>query len=288
MIALLACILASTFISLLFKWFGLYGIRNLPAIVVNYYVCVLIGTLYEGRWVLDNQLWSAPWLWVAGILGFLFIGGFNLNALSVQRAGIAVTSVVQRISLLLSVSFAVLVLNDTLSPKQGLGIASGVMAVLLVVDFRKRNSLERAKTESWLLPLGVFLVAGAIESLLSLAQRFYRADSDVFFSVALFAWAAILGTLFLLLRPKPAGVQLITGKEIIAGIALGIPNFFSIHLILIALGQGLTPTLVFPVLNIATILLGTLAAVAIFKERLSPKQWIGILLALIAIALIIS
>lgn len=297
MLALLFCILASTFISLLFKLFGRYGVRNLPAIVVNYFVCVICGSLFEGRWLVTRAIFDAPWIWLALGLGFFFIGGFNLNATSVQRAGIAVTSVVQRISLLISVAFAVLYLHDPLSLKQGLGIALGVLSVFLVVRLKSSESLEVESQESevagggsatatWLLPLAVFLVAGAIESGLTLAQRNYGGGESATYTVTLFLWAGVLGLVFSLVRPVPAGEARFTQRDIIGGIALGIPNFFSIYLILVALEGGLEPAMVFPVLNVATIVLGTLAAVLFFEERLSLKQWAGVAVAVVAIGLI--
>ena len=298
MLPLLACILASTFISLLFKLFGRYGVRNLPAIVVNYGVCVVMGCLWEGEWLLTAEVLEQPWRYLAFGLGFFFIGGFNLNATSVQRTGIAVTSVVQRISLLLSVAFAVLYLRDPLSLKQGIGIALGVASVVLVVWPERDAAESPARTPAsrpnlslptsarWLLPLGVFLVAGAIESGLLLAQRHYSAGDSAAYTVVLFAWAGLLGLGIRLLRPPADGGPRFTRADVLGGIALGIPNFFSIYLIIVALQGGLSPATVFPVLNVATIVLGALAAVLFFRERLSRRQWVGVGVALLAIGLI--
>ncbi len=301
MLALLFCILASTWISLLFKLFARYGVRNLPAIVVNYFVCVISGSLFEGRWLVTAAVFDAPWIWLAFGLGFFFIGGFNLNATSVQRAGIAVTSVVQRISLLLSVAFAVIYLGDPLSPKQAIGIALGVLSVFLVVrprpdagavvdpaavDHDTVVGAARPARVTWLLPLAVFLVAGAIESGLTLGQREYGGGESAAYAVTLFLWAGVLGLAFALLIPNPSGKARFQARDLIGGVALGVPNFFSIYLILVALEGGLKPATVFPVLNIATIVLGTLAAVLFFGERLSPKQWAGVAVAVVAIGLI--
>ncbi len=299
MLALLSCILASTFISLLFKLFGRFGVRNLPAIVVNYFVCVACGSLFEGRWLVTTAVFDKPWIWLALGLGFFFIGGFNLNAISIQRAGIAVTSVVQRISLLLSVAFAVLYLGDPLSLKQGLGITLGVVSVFLVVKLRPSPDAatpifdqtpegRSSNTAAWLLPIAVFLVAGAIESGLTLAQRSYGGGQSAQYTVTLFLWAGLLGLAYALIRPMPTGEPRFTIRDVVGGIVLGIPNFFSIYLILVALEGGLDPATVFPVLNVATILLGTLAAVLFFGERLSPKQWAGVAVAVLAIGLITS
>ncbi len=346
--------LASTIISLIFKLFERFGVRNLPAIVVNYFVCVLCGTLFEGAWLVDGDTFSAPWIWLAFGLGFFFIGGFNLNALSVQRAGIAVTSVVQRISLLLSVGFAVLYLGDPIGHLQLIGIALGVVSVFLVVlgksavaglspkpataapdhglspkpattslyhklspkpatailDYGlspkpataaldhelspepttaaldEELSPKPATAASWILPLAVFVVAGTIESGLTLAQRRFDAGSSAAYTVTLFLWAGLLGLAAALFGPAPKDGPRFTLRDVVGGIALGIPNFFSIHLILVALQEGLPPAVVFPVLNVATIVLGTILAVTLFGERLSDKQWVGMALAVVAIVLI--
>lgn len=283
MLALAICILASTIISLIFKGFQIYGVRNLPAIVVNYFVCVICGSLFQGEFPLSTDIFSQDWIWLAFILGFIFIGGFNLNALSVQRAGIAVTSVVQRISLILSVVFAIFFFKEPIDVTKGIGILLGIAAVFLTVKFESDGSKKR---NNWILPIGVFLLAGLIEILLTVAQRFYQADGNVTFTVTLFCWAGILGLVFALLKPPADGSSRFTRRDILGGIALGIPNFFSIHLILVALGQGLDAATVFPVLNVATIVLSAIAALLLFREQLSPKQWLGVAVATFAILLI--
>jgi len=282
-IALAICILASTIISLIFKGFQIFGVRNLPAIVVNYFVCVICGSLFQGEFPLSTAIFSQDWIWLAFILGFIFIGGFNLNALSVQRAGIAVTSVVQRISLLLSVLFAVFFFQETMTITKGAGILLGIVAVFLTVKF---ESTDERSGGNWILPIGVFLLAGLIEILLTVAQRLFQADGDVTFTVTLFCWAGMLGLIYLLFKPPLDGSSRFSAKDILAGVALGIPNFFSIHLILVALGEGLDAATVFPVLNVATIVLSAIAALLFFKEQLSPKQWLGVAVATFAILLI--
>lgn len=295
MLALLVCVAASTLISLIFAWFQRFGVRNLPAIVVNYFVCVVCGVLFEGGLPLSGSTLSEAWIPLALVLGLLFIGGFNLNALCVQRTGVAVTSVVQRISLLISVTFAVLYYDEALGWRQGLGVVLGVMAVLLTVRFdggtRGVGTGESSGggggvPAAWGLPLAVFLVAGAIESLLTVAQRSYGAGDDVSFTVGLFLWAGTLGLVYALVRPPADGSGRFAMRDVLGGIALGIPNFFSIHLILVALKDGLEASTVFPVLNVSTIALSAVLALVIFGQRLSPQQWSGVAVAIVAIGLL--
>jgi uncharacterized membrane protein len=55
---------------------------------------------------------------------------------------------------------------------------------------------------------------------------------------------------------------------------------------IMALGSGLEGSFVFPAINVSIIILTTIGAVALFQERLSRTNWIGIVFALTAITLI--
>ena len=76
-------------------------------------------------------------------------------------------------------------------------------------------------------------------------------------------------------------------KDILAGILLGIPNYFSIYFQLKALSAfDNNGAIVYPSLNIGIIIGSTLAAVLIFKERLSRVNQVGVALAVVVIFLL--
>ena len=77
-----------------------------------------------------------------------------------------------------------------------------------------------------------------------------------------------------------------TGRDVIAGILLGIPNFFSIFLLLKMLNQGWNGSLMYPLVNVSVLLLSTMVAVIAFREKLNRLNWIGIGLASAAILII--
>ena len=71
-------------------------------------------------------------------------------------------------------------------------------------------------------------------------------------------------------------------KELLWGILLGLPNFFTSRFILDAL-EVIPAVIVYPTRGVATILLVTLVGIVCFKEYLNTRQWIAfssILLAL--------
>jgi uncharacterized membrane protein len=98
--------------------------------------------------------------------------------------------------------------------------------------------------------------------------------------------AMVAGTIML-------GVRLIRGQEkivvrnLIGAVTLGVPNFLSFYTLLLALSQfGGNGAFVYPLYNIGVILVAALLAALFFQEKLSTANRIGLVLAVLAIALI--
>ena len=86
---------------------------------------------------------------------------------------------------------------------------------------------------------------------------------------------------------KIKGVLSLEFKNIIAGIVLGIPNYFSIYFLVKALRSDLFDSSgIFTINNVAIVIVSTLLGIVFFKEQLSLKNWTGIILAVISIALV--
>jgi uncharacterized membrane protein len=77
------------------------------------------------------------------------------------------------------------------------------------------------------------------------------------------------------------------GPSWIAGILLGIPNFGSIYFLFRAIGNPhLTSSSVFPLNNMGVVLLTAIFGIVFFKEILSQKNWVGVLVSVAAILVI--
>ena len=107
-------------------------------------------------------------------------------------------------------------------------------------------------------------------------------DSMDFF--LLFFWAFFFALLLMFLELKRTGKK-VDGKEFLAGILVGIPNYFSSVLLLKAL-INLPAFLVYPCFSTGTILLVTLVSTVIFKEKPGARKWYGLLLILIPLVLL--
>ncbi len=91
--------------------------------------------------------------------------------------------------------------------------------------------------------------------------------------------AAMLCSAILLLarREKP-------GKwDILFGVLLGVPNYYSSRFLLAAL-EEVPAVAAYPVYSVGAILLVSLFGVLVFRERLTRQKWIGMGLAAAAVA----
>lgn len=284
MIYLALSVLSSSFIFVVFKLFTRYKIKTLFAIIVNYVVASSVGLFfYEGD-VSVSEIPEKSWFLGTVALGLLFILIFNLMAATAQKVGVSVASIATKMSLVIPVLFGVIVYKEELGPLKIVGILLALVAVYFASAKDASVTLRKA---SLLLPLSVFLGSGIIDTSIKYIQEFHVKEDDYpIFSATVFAAAAVTGILFILIKSikKPIKINL---RNILGGIALGVPNYFSIYFLLKALQHdSLNSASVFTINNVAIVMLSTLLGIVLFKERISIKNWTGIGLAVISILLV--
>jgi multidrug transporter EmrE-like cation transporter len=73
--------------------------------------------------------------------------------------------------------------------------------------------------------------------------------------------------------------------EVLFGLLIGIPNFFSAKFLLAAL-KDIAAVIVYPVYSVATILTVTVTGILLFREKLDKRQWIALAMILVALVLL--
>ena len=296
MLFLILSVLSSTILVMVFKFFPKYGINTFQAIVANYFVCILCGTVVLGRFPFNAETLSAPWLPYATGLGLLFISGFYAVGMTVLFFGLTVASVLQKMSLVISVPFAIIAFSEPATPMKIAGVLLALGAVVLSNwPSKKPNSqtidLDKPSLSAffvWFFPLYAFLVSGAIECGLQYVQNSLidsSGNDSAEFSSGIFASAAIIGSIVVLFQSFRAK-QKFELKNLLAGILLGVPNYFSIYFLLKAFDVLGDKSVVLPVNNIAIVAISALLGVLLFSEKLSKINWVGVALSAIAIAAI--
>lgn len=282
---LLLSILASTLIFVVFKLFARFKINTLHAIVVNYIVACAGGLLlYDGSISIEN-ISAISWFYPAVGLGTLFIIVFNLMAITTHRSGLSVVSVATKMSLVIPIVFSLYYYKETLGFLKLAGIILALAAVYLAsIKSRKGLTIQRRNI---IFPMLVFLGSGIIDTSIKYLEDGFVAKGDIaIFSATLFAAAATVGIMVLGFQAVRRNFKFEV-KSILGGIALGIPNYFSVYFLVQALRSDILDSSgIFTVNNVAIVMASTLSGILLFREKLLPKNWIGIFLAILGIILI--
>lgn len=281
---LLLSIICSTLIFVVFKLFDKYGVDNLQAIIVNYIIAFSVGSISEGFAVTPAEWVEKNWFENVLILGLLFISLFQIMALVSQKFGVSIVSVAVKMSLIIPVLFAVFHYNDSLGRFKIAGIILALLAVYMTTQKADQVYIEAKYT---LLPILLFLGSGALDTYLKYNQEeIVPSHEHGSFASYIFLTAAFYGMINLGLRSIKKKFNY-SWKNIVAGIALGIPNYGSIYFLIKSLEyKGLESSIVFPINNVGIVALSALIGALFFYEKLSLTNKAGIAMAIISIFLI--
>lgn len=278
MIYLFSSILCATALFLIFKLFEKNNVDNDRGIVVNYIVASVLGFLF----VPFEKIKDIPhqdWIFHAAVTGALFLFLFRLIAITSQKIGISATTVANKMGVVIPVTAAVFLYNDTLTLLKVAGILLALAGVYL--SSRKDNSLQVEKKYIFF-PVILFIGSGFSDTLIKYTEHFYlNEENTLLFIPCLFGFSALTGLIDLAAR----GIFYFHRKNILWGIILGIPNYGSIYFLMKALKE-MPSSVIFPVNNMGIVAASSIAAFFLFKENLSRTNWLGILISLAAILLI--
>lgn len=283
MIFLIATTLLSAAIFVVFRLFKKFSIDNLQAILVNYIVAGSTALLvYKGE-ISPDSFVSASWFPFSFIIGGAFIGVFFLFALSSQKAGIAITAVSSKMSVVIPALAGFLLFQDKLS---GLKIAGIVLALLALYLALHKEKKEKSKIawQVYLLPVLLFFGTGLNDLMMKIAETYYVNDDLLLLVATIFFVALIIGILALLFNSQRKTVRF-RFRNLIGGSILGLINFGSTYFLFRSMAW-FDNSVLFPIRNTSVVMLTAFIALLFFKERLSKTNWTGIGIAVIAIILI--
>ena len=281
-IYLLLSIVFSTFINLVFKWFSVFKVNKIQAILVNYLVCFSIGFVLSGDFNLLKII-SSDWFKYCIILGSLFVAIFLSMAMTTEKYGVSVNAVSAKMSVIIPVLFAYVYNSERLTIQFVVGILLSLLSIYLIT---KKKQIIIPKKYIYL-PIIVFLGSGTIDTSLKLLELNYSNDISInTISYSIFLGAFLVGTTFYTIKNQ-FNFSNWSSRNIISGIILGIPNYFSIYFLLTAIKSfSLKSAFVFGINNIGIVLLSTLLSVIIFKEKLTLINKFGVLISVLSIILI--
>lgn len=275
-------------IFLIFRMFEKYKINNSHAIIVNYLVASTFSFIvYSGKTKLIDIV-NQDWFIATAVLGSLFMISFLLYAISTQKAGMAITSVASKMSVVIPVFIgAYLYEYEHLSIVKIIGLIFALLSFYLIFKQSGKGKIQWLKI---ILPLLIFLFSGATDALMKYIREIYFKSSEMdlnseilfigsLFIISFISGIFILGPITIIKKDK---IEL---KSLWAGIVLGIANFFSALTMFKAMGY-FESSVFFPIFNVSIVGLSAIIGIVFFKEKLSRINYIGLILALITIIIL--
>ena len=277
-------ILFSTGLFVIFKYFGIYKIETLKAIVVNYMVAFTLGFISSEKTITITEIPNQPWFYGAIFLGAMFVSIFFVMAITAQKNGISVASISGKMSVVIPIFFGVLLYGESINLLKITGIIIALIAVYLASIKEDENDVKKGQL---LFPMLLFVGSGIIDtSLKYIEEQFVPVEEVAVFSGSLFAIAAFFGSVLLGIKALKKRDSF-GFKNIIAGIILGVPNYYSIVFLIKALQtDGFESSTLFTLNNVAIVIVSSIVGLILFRERFSNNNKIGVFLAIIGIILV--
>lgn len=259
--------------------------RVMNILVINYLAGSIISIFNSEEFETGSLIVTNYGLVIAGmmvILGLIFIGNLVAYSRSIDRVGMGVSIAAMRMSLIFPIAVSLFVFNEELASVRYLGIVVALGALLLMVPKIKTKKITGI-SDAWL-PVLIFLMTGAADSSLKIYERLFATQlSEELFVSGIFIISFLTGLGILIYRRKLH----FTFKEIGYGIATGVVNLYSSIFLIYAL-KLMPGSIVFPIVNVSLVILGTLIGIWVWKDKPTVKQWSGLAAAVISIILLIG
>ena len=271
-------VICSVTVGIFLKVAKRFQLNVFQIITFNYFSALLLTYLtYQPNLVIEQK--SVPYaLFIS--LAFLLPIVFFIQAKSIKFTGIVKTDIAQRLSLFIPLIASYYLFNEIFSSLKIIGFVVGFSAIFFTL-----NKKSESKSNNWIYPLLVLLGFGIIDILFKKVAIFkeFSFTTSLFL---IFCGAFIISILFLIGKIIVQKEKL-EMKNVLWGLALGILNFGNILFYLKAhKALAENPSTVFAGMNMGVIILGSLAGILLFKEKMTKWNYFGIILAIISIIII--
>ena len=205
------------------------------------------------------------------------------SMLAIRWGPLSLSSLIISCSLIIPTLFGIIFLEEPVSIWMVAGILL-LLATLVLVNIEKKTS-ERKVTLRWgVCIFFAFIGNGACSTAQKLQQiasgGLYKNEMMILALCIVIAVMAILATIT---ERKNALSHLKCGFAhfTICGIANGVVNY-----LVMVLATRMSASVMFPVISAGGVVLAALVAIFIYKEKLQPQQWLGMLFGILAIVLL--
>lgn len=263
MTSLCLAILSSAMVSIMMRYGEGRCSGRMGQLMFNYAACSVLGFWFAAGSGTPAGGTGLTFAVGAGIVGgVLFLASLMMLQRSVSRNGVVMSSTFMKLGVLVPTLMAVLVFRERPGVSQILGFLLALTAILML---HLEGSTGDAVGDKPLLLL-LLLVGGSTDAMTNVYDKLGAAQYKDLFLLVIFLTAFCI-TLVLVLR----GREKLNRWDVLCGLGVGIPNYFSSWFTMAAL-RTVPAVVVFPVYSVATIVVITLAGKFLFRETLSRRK----------------
>lgn len=201
-------------------------------------------------------------LGLSAVNGILFVAALVMIQQSLLKNGAPLTTTFNRLGILIPTVFSAVLFGEIPGGAQILGLLLCVFAIVYMNTGKKE---ERPPFAAGLLL--IFILGGMVDFLSKIYSRFFVEENQKYFVLYTFLAACLISAVLFFRQKQKMRIQ-----DVLIGIGVGIPNQLTTLLILWA-SMKLPAYIVYPTYSAGLILLVNVINFAVFREKLSRRQY---------------
>ena len=204
------------------------------------------------------------------------------NFLALNEGPIALTTLISSYSLLIPTFYGIIFLGDSLGVLAIVGIVL-LLFSLFFSNYKKRGQADTGKvTAKWIIYVSIAFVGNGMCSTVQKIQNIKMGGESknefMFLAYMVFALAMLVAAII-----KERGTVISNVK--VGGVFIAAVGIFNLvtNMLVMFLNARIAPSIMFPIISAGGVLLTIVAAVLVYKEKLTRFQQIGVVLGILAI-----
>ena len=277
MIYLILAVTSSMLVSVTMRASEKYIRNNISMLASKYLMCMTLAAACTGTFNLlpvsaEGFAFSAG---LGVISGMLYLGSFMLLQWNINKNGVVLSSMFMKLGVLVPTIMAIVVFGEIPRIVQVAGMILALCAILMI-------NMEKGggKAASGMGLVFLLLAGGGTDAMSKVFEELGAAALKNHFLFYTFVIAFVLCVLSCWKKG-----QGLTKADFAFGLLIGVPNYCSARFLLLSMAD-LPAVIVYPTYSVATIVMVTVVGVLAFKEKLSRRQMMAMMLIFAALVLL--
>ena len=270
-------IASSALVSIIIRLGEDHVTNQMGMLLSNYVVCSICAIVCSNSDVVTAVQASGFFdIGLGVVCGFLYLAGLLLMQYNTKHNGVVLSSTFMKLGVLIPTLMAIVFFREIPKGTQVIGIVLALLAIVMI-HFEK-DALKEGNKKLWLLVL--LLCGGITDSTANIFEKFGSPAAKDVYLCRIFFVAGVLAFVLVLKSKKK-----VSPKDVIFGVILGVPNYFSSRFLLLSL-SSMSAVVVYPTYSVATMIAITVVGVLAFKEKLDRKKAIALGMIVLALGLL--